>query len=336
MKPTFGLFVLMAITLIGFGIQLQSQVNTAEYNQKVYEAEDFILSEDYCTAAELYNNLHTEYSLFNGDLHNALICALLCDNQELIEKFTLHILKRDASLQYFKTNFNEFDFFNSPSWDSLKSRKIEYTYQPEIRARVREMVKIDQADRIDPSVRQLNDFKNLITLGEIMEEFGFPTQKHLGLDYLGTTDRREYNRWFRLIMIHLTKLMPWDFGELLHQLYFDGIISRGQFVSLFPNIKFCDQSPITCIPHPATNFLMLDDILLSCNEELRKEVNDTRAYFYLDTVESQLEKSIFRRNSPYPWRIGQVFAVFHYNAETAGLEERVEGFKKDGLVPVEY
>ena len=329
------LFLLLTFS-IATVYSLHSQTFVEEYNLKIYHAEDKIIFESYCDATDLYRKISSEFYIYNNDLQNALICALLCDNADLIEYFSKKLLERGAPVRYFEENYYEFEFFSSDSWETLQNSEIEYTFTPEIRGKIEEMVTRDQRDRSNPRERAMDDFKNLLILNEIVTKYGFPTEKDLGFDFLGESDRTEYNRWFRLIMIHLTKLQPWDFGEILPDLYLEGTISRHQFIHLYPNILFCDQSPITCIPAPATNFLMLDDILLSCNDELKKEIDLARSTFYLDSIESQLKKSIYRRNSTHPWLIGEGFSIFYYNEETGNLTERIEGFKSEGLVPVSY
>lgn len=326
----------LLVLLVGVTYHLNAQPSIKFYNVKIFEAEEFIVSEEFCSASNLYYQTSSDFYLFNNDLHNALLCALLCEDDDLIQYFALRILERGAPIKYFEENFNDFNFFSTQSWEKLIESEIEFTFDPKVRALVKEMVEIDQENRIDPSARSMNDFKNVVTLADIVDEYGFPTQKHLGFDYLGQSDRAEYNRWFQLILIHLTKLLPWEFGGILPGLYLEGIVPQNLFIHLYQYFKFCDQSPITCIPSPTINFLMLEDVLLSCNDDLKKEVNKARAEFYLEPIESQFKKSIFRRNSNLPWRIGVSFAEFHFNKETGTLSERIEYFKSEGLVPVLY
>ncbi len=307
-----------------------------EYNKQLFHIEDHILNEDFCEASKHYHKLSQEKYIFNRDLQNAILSSLLCGDRDLIEYFSLQALKRGAPNEYFEEHFHEFEFFSSIEWDHLSNIELSYTFHPEIRSKIREMVEVDQADRIDPKERAMNDFKNLLTLNEITEKFGFPTQKDLGFDYLGESNRKEYNSWFRLIMIHQTKDRRWDFGDILPDLYLQGKVSPGLFVHLYPYIRFCDQEQITCLQSPSSNFLMLDDVLLSCDEDIKTQVNEARAKYFLDPIDKRLEKAIFAKNSDYPWRIGERFAVFNFNREAASLNERIESFREHGLVPVSY
>ncbi len=326
--------IIFIIVLIQFAIPLNGQSFLERYTKQLFKIEDYILLEEYCEAANYYHKLSLEKFIYNRDLHNAILSSLLCKDLNLIEYFSLEALKRGAPNEYFEENFNEFDFFSSEIWDQLKNIELPFTFHTEIRGKIREMIKVDQADRIDPSARAMNDFKNLKVLNEIIERYGFPSQKDLGFDYLGDSNRQEYNRWFRIILIHQTKERPWDFGSILPELYLQGIISPQLFVHLYPYMSFCDQKQITCLPSPSINFLMLDDVVLSCNGDLKIEIDEARSSFFLDPIDKQLEKSIFARNSDYPWLIGEKFGLFHFNMEAKSLIERIETFKEHGLVPI--
>lgn len=319
--------------LFSIGIQAQDNIPVENYHKRIFNAEKHIIEEDYCSAASEYLKLCDTFYIWNGDLHNALLSSLLCDDNLAIDRFITLFIERGTTIDYLETKFKDFVFFKSTLWETMKKKEYIQTYSSEIQVTIDSMHTIDQKGnrcQMPGSKRIKRDFSNLVKLYDIIEEFGYPTERELG--FINRPDSVEFNNLFKIVLIHLVKLQPWEFGNMLTELYFENKIPASEFIYLFAHTKSCDDIQLSCFPFPPTNALFVDNVMFTCNYEERKRINRNREKYYLDSVEDQLKKIKFVKQSPYHWFLGEGTAVYSY-----GKKYTFESFTKklmdEGLVP---
>lgn len=323
------LFALHSISV--FSIPNPDSSNLQKQQELKYLAESYILEENYCMSTEVYNNLYENYAIWNEDLKSALYSSLYCDDKESVERFIMALLERGAPIEFFENELDTFTFFQSEVWEEIKNRKIDYSFDPELREVILEMHKRDQKDRYDVINRMLDDYLNLVELNKITIERGFPNSMELGIDYYKAG--LSYNRYFRIILLHLVKLQPWDFGEWLQDLYFKSKISPKDFVYLMAYVRTCDDLQLTCFSPPASNVIFVDGLLFTCGEKKMEKINSNRRLFFLDSVEDQIRKVKFRNtHSEVPWRLGTTFGTYH-STSLEDFESFSKELKEDGLFP---
>jgi len=331
MKALFFSFMVIFLNASAFGLNSPDTSLVSTYNKIKYNAESLILKEKYCESITIYEEMADSFKMWNGDLQNALIASLLCNDLQNIERFSLELLKRGAPHEFFENELDTFTFFESENWQEIKNREIDYSFDPELREKIIEMHKRDQRDRYDEANRPLDDYLNLIKLNKITLERGFPTAIDLGFNY--NNSGLSYNRYFSNILLHLVKLQPWDFGEWLPTLYLDSKMVTSNFIYLMAFARTCDDLQLTCFGQPAANVLFVDDVLFTCDESNMKRINYNRALFYLDSIEDQIEKVQFRlKNSEIPWKLDTGFARYH-SIDRKDFVSFSEKLKIDGMVP---
>lgn len=306
-----------------------------DYNEKKYLAESLIIDGAQCNAAEIYKDLANDHHLWFNDMHNALLVGLMCDDSELCDTITSRFLIGDYSAKRLEKFYSDFDYFKSRSWNEIKKEEVTPVYNSDVREAIERMYKRDQDNRYDVPSRMRNDVENLIELQDIMNKYGFPTERELG--YTDNNDSLDYNQMLELTLIHLCKLFPFQMGELLTKEYYNQNIQASDFIYLMALTRTCDDTQLTCFPGPpASNALFLDDVLFSCNEEEIQRINKNRAIYHLDSVEDQLAKVRFRKDSKYTWYLDDGFATYNYNRNKKTFEIVKHELESNGLKAYEW
>lgn len=315
------------------GIVTQDSSNLAEYQRLKYSAESAVLEGNYCLSTHIYSQLSDDHKLWNADLQNALLASLHCDDKESIERFAVALLERGAPHAFFENELDTFKFFHSGAWEVIKTLEIDFSFSPKLRLKILEMHDRDQRDRYDEENRPLDDYLNLIELNKIILNHGFPTEVDLGFDYY--KGDLNYNRYFNNILLHLVKLQPWDFGQMIPKWYLDRKISPNTFIYLFAFTETCEDLKLTCMSQPASNVLFVDGVLFSCSENEIERINGHRLGFFLDSIEEQIKKVQFRsRNNRVNWAMDSGFSTFNYNERKYDFESISEKLLNDhNLVP---
>ena len=324
------LFILLSFVLIPVISLSQINLDTlnfADCQNLRNSAERKIIIEDYDSSSNLYKNLYNNCILWNDDAYNALYASLLSKNSENVELFVLELLRRGENPDRLASSLDTFSFFNSRKWLELKSQSIEFSYDTLLRKEIIEMHKIDQNDRYDYANRLADDLINLVELHRITLERGFPTELDLGICH-----ENRYDVKLRIILLHLVKLQPWDFGEYLQNWYFNGKLSPTHFIRLFSNARTCDDFQLTCFGPPATNVWVVDDVWFSCNDSDFKRINSNRKFFHLETVQEQIEKVKFRLRNEIPWRFTPGFGTVHYNLQKEDFDSFSEELFSEGYI----
>lgn len=321
------------LSFLFFGLYMHAfcQNGTAAlYNEYKYKAEDCILNKDYSCALYTYLEQDKQFELWNSELQNALVSALICKDTTNIKYFTKKFLKRGASKLFIENKFKNFDYFSSQDWLKLKAEKYQFSYNENMRKMIAEMHKRDQADRADKKVMLSNDFQNLISFNEMMGNYGFPGEISLGIDV--PEDTVSYYGDFKNIMVHLVKLEPWQFGVLLKDIYNKNGIPAAFFVYLMSFSSTCDDSQLACFPNPPSSILMVENKIFTCNPEELERIDSNRKRFFLDSTYDQIRKIKFSKESPLPWILHDGYATYYYNAQKYTLDEFCKKLITDGLI----
>lgn len=302
-----------------------------DYNRLYQKAEMQILKGNYCGAMETYLELGENFNLKTTEKINGLVSSLECDSTvvESIEYFIQLLFEIGTPVDYFEDELGRYPYFSSNKWKKLILDKPEFDRNNKYIRKVDEMIKIDQAGRgyATKDSMEWADFRVYMMMQELSREMGGGL---LGPDQLGFDFRPmgyRTNAQYSILLVHQIKSRPYEWGEYLPQMYFDWIIDHRQFTHYYTLAKACERKELSCFPHPPQNMLRINDQIFVCSGKARKRINENRNYFYLDSIEDQIAKSLFKASSDKPFRgIGRSIPIYSLPAD-ADADEKEEFFR---------
>ena len=324
-------YLLFLLTLILSQIISAQDADFIFKNKTIYKAEMQIVNGDYCGAMETYFELANQTKLGTTEKVNGLVSALECDSIAVdhIEFFINLLFEIGAPVEYFEDELGRYSYFSSREWEKLKQQKPEFDRNNRYIQKVKEMIQIDQAARGFDCMESMEraDFEVYMMMQNLSREMGggLLGPQQLGFDYrpLGYVSNGDYG----VLLIHQIKFRPYIWGAHLPQMYFDGNFSPRQFSSYYALAEACDKKPSACFPYPPENLLQIDGQLYVCSGEMREKINENRKYFYLDSVEDQIAKSLYRASSDKPFRsLGRSIPIYSLPAD-ADTDEKEEFFR---------
>lgn len=333
MKKTFFIICVLACGLQQF-IFCQDR-DIERYNTLVNPAEMHIVNGNYCKAKDLYVNLAKKFQPFTTDLINGLIASLECDlhNIESIEVFVRLLFEIGAPIEYFETEFIKYSYFSSERWNVLKKIKPEFDRNNRYIQLVNKMLKIDQAGRGYNNMDSMEwaDFKIYMMIQELSREInGFLGPEQLGFDYepLGYSSNRKYS----VLLVHQIKSRPYQWGVYLPRMYLDGLIDPRSFAFYYLLAEPCNKLELSCFPYPPENVIRVGEQIYICSGEIKERINMNREFFFLDSVEDQINKAFYRDSTDKPFRIGRSIPMYNLppNEDPTELIKDLQelGFKK--------
>ncbi|TVQ51536.1 MAG: hypothetical protein EA362_00160 [Saprospirales bacterium] len=297
-------------------------------NQILFKAEMQIVNGDYCGAMENFLELAKQPNLVTAYKINGLVSTLECDSMAIdnIEFFISLLFEIGAPIEYFEDELGRYSYFSSENWEKLKQLKPEFDRNNIYIRKVEEMIRIDQEARGYNNTDSMEwaDFRVYMMMQELSREIGggLMGPEQLGFDYrpLGYLSNGDH----QLLIIHQIKSRPFDWGEYLPQMYFDGHFSPRGFSFYYTLAKACNKKELACFPYPPENLLQIDGQLYACSGQVRKTINENREFFFLDSVEDQIAKSLYRASTDKPFRsLGRSIPIYSLPAD-ADADEKVE------------
>jgi len=310
MKLVLLIWFLFIVTGIAF-IQDSSLI---QYNRMYQSAELEIINGNYCAAKIMYRELGENSRLFTTEKINGLVSSLECDDNAdgSIEYFVQALFEIGTPVDYFETEFRNYSYFSSEEWTSLKEQKPVFDRNNKYIQLVNEMIKIDQAGRGYDSMDSMEwaDFRVYMMMQELFRDTdGFLGPEELGFDYrpLGYSSNSDYS----ILLVHQIKSRPYEWGKYLPNMYFDGLLDPRSFTFYYLLAEACDKLELSCFPYPPENILRIDGEIYVCSGKTRKSINQNREFFYLDSVEDQINKALYRESSDKPFRIGRSIPMYN-------------------------
>lgn len=291
---------LLLIALLPFTFSEKDNYDLKTYNTTLQLAERYLINEQFCNAAEVYQILSADFELWNDDRLNALICALECGDEELVEHFVQLLLDRGATEEIFNVVLSEYEYFQKGGWRSkfnLDSREQRSNNL------VSSFIKMDFDNFREKGLKlkEVNEH-NYTLLIELVESGNFPTEKHFG--FMTRTGEEMSSKEFERVLYRLVEEKPAEFGKLLPQWYSKGYLCKRLFDYLMAWAEPEEKNRLNC-KDDTQYFLRLDDMILSCTPAELLTVNLNRAHFYLEPVHDFLKKSLFREKTELPFIIGE-------------------------------
>ncbi|TVR86764.1 MAG: hypothetical protein EA411_09610 [Saprospirales bacterium] len=305
------------------------------YNKMYQSAEKQILNGNYCTAKDILLELGKNSPLYTTEKINGLVSSLECDSDDhkSIEFFITTLFEIGAPVEYFETELGEYSYFSTESWGRMKEEKPEFDRNNRYIKKVGKMVEIDQAGRGYSGMDSIEwaDFRVYMMMQELSREVnGFLGPEQLGFDYepLGFSSNSQY----AILMIHQIKSRPYEWGAYLPKMYWDGLIDPRSFTFYYLLANPCDKLELSCFPYPPENIIRAAGHLYVCSGDAMERIDKNRDSFYLDSVQDQINKALYRVNTNKPFRIGRSIPTFdpHPNEDPTEFHKELKemGFEK--------
>ena len=223
MKYIF-LFLLSCISLQSF-----SQ-NYLPYYQIVSDAENEIVEGDFKQALSLYEQAFESVAKpFGKDYFNAALCAARIKNDQMALLCIEKLMEKGVKLKRIKRKSFRY-LYKTPGWKKLKKKECKLAFNEELLAELEALEKKDQAIRKAkygyPASDTISyvDRQNMIRFKEILNTYGYPDEKLIGLNY------PQYYRPPHYILVrHHYQNQFGDLSEILYQSVVEGKLSPRVF-----------------------------------------------------------------------------------------------------------
>ena len=293
-------YVLLFATL-SFTFSEKEPYDLEAYNSALQLAESYLIDEQFCNAAEVYQTMSSDFDLWGDDRLNALLCALECGDEKRIDYFVQSLLDRGATEDFFKVVLSEYNYFkkdNRVSKFNLDSRELRSNDL------VSSFIKINFADFQEKgrTLKEVNAH-NYTLLMELIENGNFPTEEYFSF----STYRSEegINTFeFNHILQRLVEEKPSEFGKLLPNWYRDGFLSKRLFVYLMAWAEPEEKYRMNCI-NGTQYFLRWNEQIYTCAPKHLIVINQNRARLHLEPLHQYLKKSLYREKTDVPFALGE-------------------------------
>lgn len=289
---------ILIIILLTFIITFQSisQNYLQEYYPTINKAELSIIDKQYEIALKYYQeSFNNVRGGFLNDFKNAIICASFLNEEKIILQYFDSLLVRGESPSYLETNV--FSKYNKKrKWRKIleaKTKNIDKYHKAinkEYRIELEKMLETDQESRKTGEKVYETDIENAQKLKKLIDMYGFPSEKIVGIKSLKLNF--EYKYPYHILLLHYMRLCKtyddlYSFRETIKQAIKVGKIDihLGSFL--------LDQELGNDYYFSAMFFNIKGWYIPDFSEKDKESINQRRKELGLESIDDYIKKMTF-------------------------------------------
>jgi hypothetical protein len=257
-----------------------------KYYYHVYQAEDYIINENFIEASNSYFNAFQLLKYpFRNDLYNALNCELYCENPNLerVKQLVISLRQKNENLLYYTKNNQYLEIFSNK--DILKILDTTTIIKDNLF-----MAKVDSIFFIDQNIREQSfshdtikqiDSLNYSYLINLIEAKGFFSEELFG-------GLQDYIKIYTMILHNSDN---YDIFPILFSSVKDGSFDARLLAGILDDIDYKYKNK-NSINENLNGFQIHNDVYYYVypNENSFEEVNKLRQSIYLESIDNRIKK----------------------------------------------